>query len=138
MQSRRKFLKNSCLACLAFSSVGVILESCSVPHQMVKPTKLGKDIAVLLSNFEKENLIIVRHSSLAFDILVTKNDQIFTAMEMKCSHEEMPLHVAGKKMMCSAHGSEFSLTGELLKEPALKNLTHLKTEIINEQLIIKL
>jgi len=79
---------------------------------------------------EGNNSVIVRNSSIPFDILlVKKSNGIYTALEMKCSHQDNPLTANKTGLFCSSHGSTFDLEGNVLKEPALKPIKKYKTEI---------
>jgi len=138
MQSRRTFIKKSCAACIGMSALGILLESCATPQHILKPAIENNSINIGLNNFQTNNSYIIRNKKLPFDILVVKNDMEYTALQMRCTHNDVALNFSGKKIVCTAHGSEFDLKGNVTKEPAATSLTRYKTSINEQQLIIHL
>jgi len=133
MQNRRSFIKKTCALCLSFVGGGVLvsqLSSCT-PMPVFKAVVVKNVLAVPFTAFtEGNNSVIVRNSSIPFDILlVKKSNGIYTALEMKCSHQDNPLTANKTGLFCSSHGSTFDLEGNVLKEPALKPIKKYKTEI---------
>ena len=75
----------------------------------------------------------------AYDILIVKKgDQDYSAIYMKCSHQENPVTATATGLFCSSHGSRFDLEGNVLKEPALTPLKKFNTQIKEGQLIVDL
>ncbi len=138
MQSRRQFLKKSCAACLSLSVLGVVLDACSTSQMIVRPALERNTFSIPLTQFETTPSVILRHKELPFDILVVKHGQQFSALQMRCTHNDVALSFSGKKLICSAHGSEFDLQGKVTKEPANAPLTMYTTSILNQQIIIHL
>ena len=60
----------------------------------------------------------------------TGND--FLALSLSCSHLGCTLENGEESFSCPCHGSEFSLTGKVIKGPAMEDLPKLKTEINEE------
>ncbi|MBS1576258.1 MAG: Rieske (2Fe-2S) protein [Bacteroidetes bacterium] len=136
---RRNFIKQGCVACMAFMGAGVLLESCSPGLSLLKATVKNKTLAVPLNKFSgTTNLLVVRGSGLENDILLVKNENSFKALNLKCTHEGVGLTATDKKIFCSAHGSVFDFNGKVLKEPALRPLTEFPTEINDDTIIIHL
>lgn len=132
MQNRRTFIKQSCALCISVIGLGAVasqLSSCS-PMPVFKGEVDKNSITVPLSFFtEVNNMLVVRNNKLAYDILLVKlEDGSFSALEMKCSHQDNPLTANKTGLFCSAHGSTFDFAGKVTKEPALEPLKKYKTE----------
>ena len=83
-------------------------------------------------------MIVVRSNSLENDILLVKNENVYKALYLKCTHEGIGLATTNKNIVCPAHGSMFDFNGNVLKEPALRPLQEFKTETVNDNIIIHL
>lgn len=140
MQNRRSFIKQSCALCISAIGLGAVvsqLSSCA-PIIVFKGEIQQKKISVPFSTFtEFNNMLIVRNNQLSFDILlIKKSDGTFTALEMKCSHQDNPLTVNKTGLFCASHGSSFDFDGKVLKEPALLPIKKYNVEI--ENLIVQI
>ena len=139
---RREFLVDSCKFCLNLSAVGIVMSQLSGcgPGLPVFKTSLNKDVVnVPLSSFAESNLLILRDLQMPYDVLlVKKTEQEYTALYMKCSHQENQVTATSSGLYCSSHGSSFDLDGRVLKEPALTPLKKFKTTITPTQLSIDL
>lgn len=138
MQSRRNFIKQGCLACLGLSGVSAMLSSCGSTQNIVNAEVNQRNIKVTLDKFLTSNAIIVRNKKLSYDILVIKQGEEYSALEMRCTHNDIALTFSGKKLVCNAHGSEFDLKGKVMKAPAERSLTTYKTMVSGQELIIQL
>jgi cytochrome b6-f complex iron-sulfur subunit len=119
--------------------VSMLLESCAGSLPLVKVTEKEQSLLIPVSKFsEKNNLLVVRSSSLENDILLVKNSDGYKALYLKCTHEGVGLTPTDKNIVCSAHGSTFDFSGKVLKEPALRPLRQFTTEITDENIIIHL
>lgn len=135
MQNRRSFIKQSCTLCMSVIGIGAVvtqLSSCA-PMIVFKGEVQRKKISVPFSAFtEFNNMLIVRNDQLSFDILLIKKlDGTFTALEMKCSHQDNPLTANKTGLFCASHGSSFDFDGKVLKEPALLPIRKYNVEIEN-------
>ena len=124
---------------MAFAgSAAAWLESCSslpiYKTTLQKNTMLVPAVQLLQVN----PFLLVRENSLEYDVLIVKKNNGYQAMYLQCTHENNPLMVGEKKITCAAHGSEFSLDGEVLKGPADKPLKHFETKIIDNNLVINI
>lgn len=137
MMERRDFIKQGCVACMAFMGAGVLLESCSPGLPLLKAATDNQTVSIPLTNFSG-NLLVVRSSSLENDILLIKKENGVKALNLKCTHEGVGLTATDKKIFCSAHGSVFDFDGKVIKEPALRPLKEFRTETTNENVIIHL
>lgn len=138
---RRSFIKQSCLSCAGLLAGGTILslmESCSPMPAFNVPNKT-MSIEVPKTKFIENKTLIVRTPWLSNDILLVKKSETeYTALYMKCSHEDQILSATESGLYCSAHGSVFDLDGNVKKEPATNPLRKFKTEITDNQIIINL
>ena len=118
--SRRQFVRNACGLCgLAFIGATALLETgCSSGIAVVKSTKTGNRLAVATSAFATTNMVQVRNNDLDWDILLVKNGETYTALQLKCTHHEEPLSPTPTKLHCNDHGSEFDLQGNVTNGPA--------------------
>jgi nitrite reductase/ring-hydroxylating ferredoxin subunit len=138
MNSRRNFIKKSCAACIGLSAMGLLLDACVSSQNLLKPALENNRFQIALDKFQSSAHYIVRHKTLPFDILVVKNKEQYTALQMRCTHNDVALNFAGKKLVCTAHGSEFDLQGKVLKEPASASLTTYRTSVQDQFLTIQL
>lgn len=142
MSLRRKFIKDSCTACLgfmAFSSVASLLSSCA--SLRVYSATIQNDLLQipLESIHPEEKMKIIRSKTLAYDVLlILKEDKMHKAFLMKCSHQDNILVANKNGMSCNLHGSTFDLNGNVITGPASKPLQNLKTETNSESITIYL
>lgn len=140
MQSRRDFIKQSCTLCLGIAGLGLIttqLSSCA-PLPVYKSEPDNGLLTVPLSAFtEKSNIVIVRSRMLEFDIAVVKGSSgDYSALLMKCTHQDNPLTPTGSGFYCPSHGSSFDLKGNVTQEPALRPLRHYTTQLTTSSILI--
>lgn len=126
------------MACIGMSALGIFMESCATSQHILKPAIDHNTISIGLDMFQAANHYIIRNKALPFDIIVIKNQDVYTALQMRCTHNDVALSFSGKKIVCASHGSEFDLKGNVTKEPATAALTAYKTSIHEQQLIIHL
>ena len=73
--------------------------------------------------------------------LLINTDGGFYAIEDRCSHEDIPLHlgcIQGDKIKCALHGSRFNLkTGEPLEEPATEPITTYPVHITDGRIYVR-
>ena len=141
---RRTFLKQSCGACaaigLGFIFGSGILESCaSTGLSVLKTSANNGTVSVPLDGFATDNFKLLRVSDYSYDIALKKEtDGTFTALLMKCTHAGQAVTKAGSGYYCTLHGSKFAADGSVLKGPASEPMIHLKTEIVDNNLVITL
>ena len=83
-------------------------------------------------------MVIVRNKNMEYDILLIKSGNTYTALQMKCTHQDNPLTVNSSGLFCASHGSVFDLNGNVTKEPALQPLKKYNTQINDSEIQIKL
>lgn len=115
-----------------------LIESC-MPLPYFKTKSVEKKIRIPLSEFDKNDFLIVSPSDYNYDIAVIKesNDD-FKSLVMQCTHAINFLTFNGNQFNCNLHGSTFSRTGEVGKGPAEKPLISLITKKYPEELVIYL
>jgi len=140
---RRSFIKGACRICLLGTSAAAVaaMASCSpaVNKNIFHPEITGNKILVPLSIFDSNPFQIISPAKFQYEISVEKkgsND--FKALLLKCTHYSNQLTATGNGFTCSAHGSRFDKEGNVLKGPAEQSLQQLKTQIINNDLLITL
>ena len=143
---RRKFIKNSCVTCLSASVLAEMVSSCT-PSRYIKGT-MGKDgLFVDVNEFvEKKNgrntyrsYLVVRNDALQYPICVYRfNENKYSALWMRCTHQGTELQVSGDYLQCTAHGSEFNNKGSVKNGPADKNLRSFPVTVNNNQIFIDL
>lgn len=134
-------MKQTCKVCLLLGT-GVSLASlraCTASKNAVKYVAQEGKIILPLSVFEQKEMEIVNTNAWDYEIAVRKHeDGTYSAISMVCTHHEEALVPTPEGFVCDAHGSLFSKTGKVLKAPAKRDLTHLKVETLDNQLIVYL
>ena len=142
MESRREFIKKSCLACASVAGAGImssLLSSCS--KLPVYSASIDNNIIkVPFSSFvEGQNMVLVRNKQLEYDILLLKTpDFSYKALYMKCTHQPNSLVANSTGIHCNIHGSSFDLDGNVLKEPALLPLKKFNVSVGESAVVIDL
>jgi Rieske Fe-S protein len=140
---RKAFIKTCGLACLGGLVSASLMESCG-STKMVNGTITNADLVVPVSSFFiKENkyrkYIVVHNDKLSYPICLYRfNEQQYSALLMRCTHQGTELQVFGDKLQCPAHGSEFSDKGAVQNGPADTNLRTFPVTIQNDQINISL
>ena len=142
--NRRKFITDTCGACMAMSGLSTILSSCSVTRYL--NGTLGKDgITIPKDAFSIKDkttfhsFVIVRNDALQYPIYVYRlGEDDYTALWMRCSHQGTELQASGSYLQCPAHGSEFSNRGKVTNGPADKDLRTFPVTIDKNLLFIDL
>lgn len=141
---RRNFIKGACRICLlgaAGVAVAADLASCSpaVAKNTFKPQVKDNKVEVPLSLFDSQPFQVVSPARYEYEIAVEKkNDNSYKAILLKCTHYNNQLTTTGNGFTCSLHGSRFDKDGNVLKGPAEIPLQQLKTQIVNNNLLIQL
>jgi len=143
---RRKFIKDSCTVCLSLAGVAAMASSCA-PSRFVSGTMdkdgLFVDVNAFINKQKGEetyhSYIIVRNEALQYPICVYRfNENEYSALWMRCTHQGTELQAAGDYLHCTAHGSEFNSKGTVKTGPADKNLRNFPVTVKNNQLFIDL
>ena len=139
---RKLFLKNCGYACLGISGLSLFLESCSGTKQ-IEGTLRNTDLVVPVTSFLHNNsfkkYIVVSHEKMKYPICVYRfNENTYSALLMRCTHQGAELQVFGEKLECPAHGSAFNNMGIVQNGPADTNLRTFPVSLQNDQLFISL
>jgi nitrite reductase/ring-hydroxylating ferredoxin subunit len=143
---RRNFLKQGCTACLSMTVLSTFVSSCVATQY--NTGKLSADgISINKNDFKVKqkgstafsSFIIVRNDALKFPICVYRiNENEYTALWMRCTHQGAELQASGDVVHCTAHGSEFNNKGEVRNGPAGNNLKTFPVKINNDEIFIDL
>ncbi len=121
MMDRRNFVKASCHFCL-LGAAGFLLPQlagCSPALPVYKTAVKNSRLELPLTLFEKSSLQLVRPEGWYYDIAVQKkDDHTYTALLMKCTHQDNQLNADKNGFDCSLHGSRFDKAGNVRKGPA--------------------
>jgi len=141
---RREFIKNSCTACLSATVIGTAISSCTATRYI--SGTLGNDGLFVDANefVTKQNgkpvyrsFIIVRNDVLQYPVCVYRfNENEYSALWMRCTHQGTELQASGDRLQCTAHGSEFDNRGSVKTGPADRSLRSFPVSVSNNQLFI--
>lgn len=142
---RRKFIKDTCAACLSTAALPAILLTGCAPTPFISG-KMNKDgIVVNKEDFKigrkgsYSSFIIVRNDLLLFPICIFRFDeQDYAAIWLKCAHMGAEVNVAGDKLQCPAHGSEYDNRGRVTNGPAVSNLRTFPVVVRQNDLFVDL
>jgi len=141
---RRKFIKKSCTACFSLTAFSTFMSSCIATKYVTG--RLEKDgLTISKDEFKIKqkggtaysSFIIVRNDALLFPVCIYRfNNNEYTALWMKCTHQGNELQASGDVLQCPAHGSEFSNKGFVVNGPASSNLRSFPVTVKNNELFI--
>lgn len=143
---RREFIKNSCTACLSVTVMSSLAVSCSAT-KYVSGVVVENGINVSKNDFAVKqkggtaysSFIIVRNDALQYPICVYRfNEDEYSALWMKCTHQGAELQASGDVLQCAAHGSEFNNRGMVRNGPAISNLRKFPVTVNQDQVFIDL
>jgi Rieske Fe-S protein len=133
---RKDFIKASC-SLIGLGLLAGLAESCS-SYKVFKTKLTDGTISIPLSEFALEEVRIVRAPSVGYDILVRKmGPTSFTALLLKCTHQDWDLQVGKNQINCTYHGSVFDWMGNVNTGPAANRLRSVPIRIENELLLLK-
>ena len=143
---RRNFLKKSCSACLSLTVISSMVSSClSTKYVTGKVAKDG--ITIDKDDFKIKqkggtaysSFVIVRNEILKYPICIYRmNNDEYTALWMRCTHQGAELQASGDMLQCSAHGSEFNSKGQVRNGPANTALRTFPVTVTNNEIFIDL
>lgn len=143
---RRRFIKQSCTACLSASVLTGLLSSCTASKYVTG--RLGTDgLFVSMDEFKMgktgsntyRSFIIIRNEALQYPVCVYRfSDSEYSALWMSCTHQGAELQASGDFLQCPAHGSEFNSRGLVTNGPADRNLRAFPVTAGNNELFIDL
>ena len=143
---RKDFIKNCGFACLGGGAMAMLLQNCTTTAALTGKIS-GDDLIVPIDDFvtkggdEKhyEKYIMIHNDILKYPVCVYRfNENEYSALWMRCTHQGAELQVFGDKLQCPAHGSEFNSKGGVQNGPADMKLRTFPVMIENDQLKISL
>lgn len=144
--TRKDFIINTCTACISATVISSFLPSCTstryISGNLAKDgLTINKDEFMIRQkgNTAYRSFIIVRNDALQYPICVYRfNEQEYSALWMKCTHQGTELQASGDFLQCPAHGSEFNNKGQVTNGPADNGLRTFPVTITNNELFIDL
>jgi Rieske Fe-S protein len=139
---RRIFIRSSCNACLLLATGLLVpaLSGCGPTRFVVMNAEISNgEVTVPLTVFDKSPLQLVRPSGWYYSIAVRrKEDRTYSALLLKCTHQDNPLTASANGYVCSLHGSLFRADGRVARGPAERALKTYAVTVGQNQLIIHL
>ncbi len=118
-ESRRDFVKTIGLVTVS-ATLGLSgsLSSCAGTH-VARFSVNGSRLAVGKNEFAGRAFVLVKPSTMPAPIYVRRlHENDYVAVLLECTHRQCELNPAGEILACPCHGSEYSITGEVLNPPA--------------------
>ncbi len=142
--NRQEFIKVCGLSCAGLVSTSLFLHGCSGTKYLNAEIN-GDFMEIPLSAFQNEtgsglrDYLVVENSRLSYPIAIYRhNENEYTALLMRCTHQGTELRVFGDRLECPAHGSEFTNNGSVQSGPADNELRTFPVLIESEILKIDL
>jgi Rieske Fe-S protein len=144
---RLEFLKLCGLGCLGATMLPAMLTGCAGSTSVVNARMTATGLEIPLQAFELNeggegayrNYIIAQNERLQFPVYVVRLSATeYTALLMRCTHKGSELQVAGERIVCPTHGSEFASTGRVTNGPADTRLRTFPVTINRSSLTIQL
>jgi Rieske Fe-S protein len=139
---RRAFITSSCNICLLLTAGALLptLSGCGPAAYKVITTEIHDDqVVVPLTGFTQSPLQLVRPKGWFYSIAVRKKeDNTYSALLLKCTHQDNQLVAATNGYSCSLHGSTFNNSGRVTKGPAERPLKEYPITTDDNNLIIHL
>ena len=115
------------------------LASCSPKLSIAKVTQSNMKFSIPESSMVDTDMKLITVKNFDYDVFLKKNsDNSYLALAMICTHAGHSLVKTGDKFYCSLHGSEFDISGNIVKGPAERHLVHLPITKNNNSLEITL
>jgi len=115
------------------------LSGCTPKYSVFKTDIVDKKISIPISLFYKSSFQLVRPAGWYYDIGVQKNNEsTYSALLLRCTHQDNQLTLAGNGFHCNLHGSQFDKNGSVMKGPAERSLEQYKTYLDKDNLIIEI
>jgi Rieske Fe-S protein len=101
-----------------------MLSGCGPAAYKVINTEIhGDQVEIPLAGFAQSPLQLVRPKGWLYSIAVRKGqDNTYSALLLKCTHQDNQLTAATNGYSCSLHGSAFNTAGRVTKGPAERAL----------------
>ena len=146
IMNRKEFV-TTCTSCLGLGGIVLLAQSCAGTKYFSAPIE-GDDLVLPMSEFQSiskdgkttERKYVVAHNArLEYPICVYRiKDDSYSALWMQCTHQGTELQAYGDRLLCPAHGSEFTKYGGVQNGPADKNLRTFPVKVDGGNLRISL
>lgn len=142
---RKEFIRVCGGACLGVLGISM-LQSCETT-KYVQGTIIGSQLALNENDFVKlkdekktfRKYVLVKPQGSDYPVIVFRQDENnYTALLMRCTHQGNELTANGDLLTCSAHGSEFAKTGEVVTGPAEQKLKSFPVTVKENMIYIQL
>lgn len=137
---RRTFLKSSCNACLLMATGMLMpaLSGCGPGAYSIFNTDIRDDrVEVPDTAFVKSPLVLVRPKGWYYSIALRRAaDNSYSALLLKCTHQDNQLNAASDGYSCSLHGSSFNREGRVTRGPAERALKSFPVTLEGNQIVI--
>ena len=121
---RREFIKSSAAFCVLVGSTS--LAGCLNYKPLTAEYEKG-NLKIKKSDFTS-NWAVIKSDRTNTPIFLTKwSEEGYHAVLMECTHKQCEVKPQGNFLVCPCHGSEFSNSGKVLKEPAEHDLKNFET-----------
>lgn len=143
---RKQFITQCGLACLGMTGISLLLQGCTGTKQLAVSLD-NNQLQVPLSSFHSsknnansyKRYVVVQNEQLNYPIVVYRdNENQYTALLLRCSHQYNELNVNGELLSCPAHGSEFDSKGNIVNGPADAKLRSFPVTTDQQHLYIQL
>jgi Rieske Fe-S protein len=141
---RKEFILTCGYACLAASSLGVILGACGTNLYYARHSEAGNKLAIAKTEFivPSENtfrkFVLIKTARYNFPIGIFRiSETEYSALLMECTHNGCELKAQGDFLLCPCHGSEFSNKGVVQNPPAETNLKTFETSLDNTTIYVQ-
>lgn len=99
----------------------------------------GDRLIVDLADLGAQPFALVEHPEIPRAIYLHRHpDDAYTAVLTRCTHRGCQVEPAGERLACPCHGSEYSLTGRVLRGPAERPLQQYAVSADPDHIIIHL
>lgn len=121
---RRAFLRS--IECAAIGALcgglPASILSCS-GLRYVPASRDGNRLAVLRADIGTAPFVLLQHPTIPRSIYLHHHpDGNYSAVLTLCSHQGCEVEPAGDRLACPCHGSQYELTGEVIRGPAERPL----------------
>lgn len=106
-------------------------------YQVFNATTVDDKLTVPADSFAQGPLLLVRPKGWYYAIALRKTaDNTYTALLLKCTHQDNQLTASQDGFSCSLHGSAFNRDGQVTRGPAERALTAYRVTTDNNNIII--
>ncbi len=142
--TRRNFIRQASVLGAGACCIGALsaIEGCTTSLEAIGTEKsiveTPGQISILKSAVAGQSYMKLSSSKFKDPIFLNVNaDGSYTAVLMNCTHKGCGLSASQGKFVCPCHGSEFDLTGHVLKGPAKTDLQNFQVTTDDLHIMVK-